>query len=72
MQYGDPKMPRKTKPVKSPSAAPPPTVPPGYENDLSGYGPVLFDGWCGEPVGKGEGATDEEALAQVLKQTEGR
>ncbi len=23
--------------------------PKGYENDLSDYGPVFFDSWCGEP-----------------------
>ena len=28
-------------------------VPKGYEDELSGYGPVLFDGWCGEPIAWG-------------------
>lgn len=28
-------------------------VPPGYGADLSNFQPVLFDGWCGEPVGWG-------------------
>lgn len=27
--------------------------PEGYVNDLADYGPVLFDGWCGEPVAWG-------------------
>lgn len=27
--------------------------PPGFENYLSGFGPVLFDGYCSEPVAWG-------------------
>lgn len=27
--------------------------PTSFENDLSTYGPVLFDGWCGEPTAWG-------------------
>ena len=27
--------------------------PPGFEDHLSGFGPVLFDGYCGEPVAWG-------------------
>lgn len=27
--------------------------PVGYENDLSSYGPVLFDGFCSKPIGWG-------------------
>lgn len=27
--------------------------PEGYEDALGSYGPVLFDGYCGEPVGWG-------------------
>lgn len=24
--------------------------PPGFENYLSAFGPVMYDGYCGEPV----------------------
>lgn len=27
--------------------------PPGFENNLSAFGPVMYDGWCGEPVAWG-------------------
>src|SRR3990167_965684 len=27
--------------------------PKGYENDLSEYGPQIYDGYCGEPIGWG-------------------
>lgn len=27
--------------------------PEGYEKDVGDYGPLLFDGWCGEPVAWG-------------------
>lgn len=30
-----------------------PAIPEGYEKDLSGYGPVLYDGHCGEPIAWG-------------------
>lgn len=25
-------------------------IPEGYEDSLSNYGPVIFDGYCGEPI----------------------
>jgi len=28
-------------------------VPLGYEDDLSGYGPILYDVWCNEPIAWG-------------------
>lgn len=27
--------------------------PKGYEHDLTGFAPVIFDGYCGEPIGWG-------------------
>jgi hypothetical protein len=30
-----------------------PAAPEGYEGSLSGYGPILFDPSCGEPIGWG-------------------
>lgn len=30
-----------------------PTVPEGYENDLSGYQAISADSWCGEPIAWG-------------------
>ena len=29
------------------------TIPEGYENELSQFGPCIFDGYCGEPIGWG-------------------
>ncbi|HEX7409244.1 MAG TPA: hypothetical protein VF515_16565 [Candidatus Binatia bacterium] len=30
-----------------------PNKPAGYESDLSDFGPCVFDGYCGEPIGWG-------------------